>query len=53
MQHFLALLPYPNKVSAVLRGPAPLIVGSTHHVIGNSRPFLGQSLRPEKRQTGA
>lgn len=53
MQHFLASLPYPNKGAEVVRGPDPLIVGSTHHVIGNSGHLLGQSLRPEKRSKGA
>lgn len=36
MQHFLSSLPYPNKDKSVVRGPDPLIVGSSHHVIGNS-----------------
>lgn len=36
MQHFLSSLPYPNKDKRVVRGPDPLIVGSSHHVIGNS-----------------
>jgi polyphosphate kinase 2 len=53
MQHFLASLDYPNKDRSVLRGPDPLIVGSTAHVIGRDEHILGKSLHPEKRRTSA
>jgi hypothetical protein len=33
MQHFLAHLDYPNKDTAVVSGPDPLIVGSPSQVI--------------------
>ena len=49
MQHFLASLPYPDKQADVVRGPDPLIVGSTHHVIGSGAHILGKSLHLEKR----
>lgn len=45
MQHFLSTLPYPNKNTRVVRGPDPLIVGSSHHVIGNSDHVFGQGPR--------
>ncbi len=48
MQHFLSSLPYPNKNTHVVKGPDPLIVGSTHHVIGNSDHILGPSLQDDK-----
>lgn len=53
MQHFLASLPYPKKDRHVVRGPDPLIVGSTHHVIGHSEHILGQSLHPGQQRSGA
>ncbi len=53
MQHFLASLDYPNKDRSVVRGPDPLIVGSTAHVIGRDEHILGKSLHPEKRRAGA
>ena len=45
MQHFLSSLPYPNKDTHVVRGPDPLIVGSSHHVIGNSEHLLAEGSR--------
>ncbi|OFX04913.1 MAG: polyphosphate kinase 2 [Alphaproteobacteria bacterium RIFCSPHIGHO2_12_FULL_63_12] len=45
MQHFLAALPYPNKNRQVVRGPDPLIVGASYHVIGAGDQFLGRNLR--------
>jgi polyphosphate kinase 2 len=45
MQHFLSSVPYPNKDKRVVRGPDPLIVGASHHVIGNSDRILGQGPR--------
>ncbi|GHD50778.1 polyphosphate kinase 2 [Thalassobaculum fulvum] len=50
MQHFLASLDYPNKDTAVVHGPDPLIVGSTAHVIGRDQHILGKSMHPEKRR---
>ena len=46
MQHFLSSLPYQGKDTSVVRGPDPLIVGSTHHVLHNSAHILGKSLHP-------
>ncbi len=51
MQHFLSSLDYPNKDRSVVRGPDPLIVGSTAHVIGRDEHILGKSLPPEKRRS--
>ncbi len=50
MQHFLSSLDYPNKVRSVVRGPDPLIVGSSAHVIGRDEHILGKTLHPEKRR---
>ena len=44
MQHFLSSLPYPEKNNQIVRGPDPLIVGSSHHVIGSSAHILGRNL---------
>ncbi len=44
MQHFLSSLDYPNKDHSVVRGPDPLIVGSSAHVIGRSEHIVGKSL---------
>jgi len=54
MQHFLASLPYPNKDQSVVHPPDPLIVGTTHHVIGNSEHVLGVGPRdpmPKPKET--
>ncbi len=50
MQHFLSTLDYPNKDRHVVRGPDPLIVGSSAHVIGRDEHILGKTLPPEKRR---
>ncbi len=50
MQHFLATLDYPARNSRVVRGPDPLIVGSSAHVIGRDEHILGKTLHPEKRR---
>lgn len=44
MQHFLWHLPYPNKNAKIVRGPDPLIVGSSSHVIGTADHVLGAKL---------
>ena len=49
MQHFLSSLPYPDKDEDIVRGPDPLIVGSSSHVVDRSDQILGK-IRPEKRQ---
>ncbi len=50
MQHFLSSLPYPDKNPKVVRGPDPLIVGSTEHVIGRSDHILGKTIHPDLRR---
>ncbi len=50
MQHFLSSLPYPDKNPKVVRGPDPLIVGSTEHVIGRSDHILGKTIHPALRR---
>lgn len=41
MQHFLAALDYPDKDGGVVRGPDPLIVGSSSLVIEKDRHLWG------------
>jgi polyphosphate kinase len=41
MQHFLAALDYPDKDKGVVRGPDPLIVGSSSLVIEKDRHLWG------------
>jgi len=50
MRHFLNTLPYPGKDLSVVREPDPLIIGASHHVIGNNEHILGRSLHPETRR---
>ncbi len=50
LQHFLSTLPYPEKDTHVVRGPDPLIVGSSNDVIGRSAHILGSSLHPDARR---
>lgn len=50
MQHFLSTLDYAGKDRHVVRGPDPLIVGSSQHVIGRDEHILGKTLPPEKRR---
>ena len=50
MQHFLASLPYPNKDLSIVRGPDPLIVGSTAHVIGNDMHIIEKTVHPDLRR---
>jgi polyphosphate kinase 2 len=52
MQHFLSSLDYPAKNRAVVKGPDPLIVGSSAHVIGRDEHILGKTMHPEKRRKG-
>ena len=50
MQHFLSSLPYPNKDTSIVRGPDPLIVGSTAHVIGNDMHIIEKTVHPNLRR---
>lgn len=51
MKHFLSSLPYPDKDARIVGTPDPLIVGSTHDVIGKSEHILGKSLHPDHRRS--
>ncbi len=46
MQHFLSSLPYPNKDRSVVKGPDPLIVGNTEHVIGRDETIIDKAVHP-------
>jgi polyphosphate kinase 2 len=50
MQHFLSNIPYDDRNRHVVRGPDPLIVGNTEHVIGRADHILGASLHPALRR---
>ncbi len=50
MQHFLASLPYPGKDPKIVRGPDPLIVGNSNHVIGRTQNIYGKSVHPALRR---
>ena len=50
MRHFLDTLPYTDKDETIVGRPDPLIVGSSHDVIGRSDHILGKSLHPEQRK---
>ena len=50
MQHFLTSLDYPNKDHNVVRGPDPLIVGASAHVIGRDEHIIGKSLDLDKKR---
>ncbi|NND89922.1 MAG: polyphosphate kinase 2 [Granulosicoccus sp.] len=51
MQHFLSRLEYPQKSPSVIKGPDPLIVGSSAHVLGKSEHIFGKSLHPDQRHS--
>jgi polyphosphate kinase 2 len=50
LQYFLSILPYPDKDHHVVRGPDPLIVGSSSQVIGNHLHLLQQATHPELKR---
>ncbi len=52
MEFFLQSLPYPDKDLSVIKGPDPLIVGSSSQVIGTSNGILGTSVHPRSRKGG-
>lgn len=51
MEHFLNVLPYPDKDKRIVNTPDPLIVGTSQHVIGRDAHILGKSLHPGSKQT--
>ena len=51
MQHFLASLPYPDKDKSVVRGPDPLIVGTSDHVIRRAEHILDKTVHPDLRHS--
>ena len=51
MQHFLSSLPYPGKDNHIVRGPDPLIVGSSDYVIGRQQQIVHKSIHPSLRRT--
>ncbi|MGY9107354.1 MAG: polyphosphate kinase 2, partial [Alphaproteobacteria bacterium] len=51
MQHFLSSLPYPGKDRHIVRGPDPLIVGSSDYVIGREQQIVHKSIHPSLRRS--
>jgi polyphosphate kinase 2 len=51
MQHFLSTMPYPDKHHHVVRGPDPLIVGSTAAVLGQHNGLLDRTTHPELKRS--
>ena len=51
MQFFLSSLPYPDKDQHVVRGPDPLIVGSTAAVLGMDPGLIGRTVHPEIKRS--
>ena len=51
MQHFLSVVPYPDRDGRVVRGPDPLIVGSTAAVLGQSETLLERTTHPELKRS--
>ena len=47
MQYFLSALDYPNKDRAIVKGPDPLIVGTTEHVIGRDNHIIEKTVHPD------
>ena len=43
LQHFLSSLPYPDRDTAVVEGPDPMIAGPAERVVDRSEP-MGSSV---------
>lgn len=52
MQSFLSVLPYPDRDPHVVRGPDPLIVGTTGAVLGQPDGLLDRAMHPAMRRGG-
>ena len=50
MQHFLASVPYPDRDHHVVKGPDPLIVGSTAAVLGRDEQLLERTTHPDLKR---
>jgi hypothetical protein len=53
MRHFLSSLDYPDKDTAVVTPPDPLIVGRASHVLHGARQILGAAQHPDLRRAAA
>ena len=51
MQYFLSVVPYPDKNTHVVRGPDPLIVGSSAAVLGQDSSIFGHTVHPEMKRS--
>ncbi len=50
MQHFLSMMPYPNRDRSIAAAPDPLIVGTTDHVIGRDGRIIDKSTHPDLKR---
>ena len=50
MQHFLAQVPYPDRDGHVVKGPDPLIVGSTAWVLAQHATLLDRAQHPNLKR---
>ena len=50
MQYFLSALDYRNKDRAIVKGPDPLIVGTTEHVIGRDNHIIEKTVHPDLKR---
>ena len=51
MQYFLSAVPYPDKNLHVVRGPDPLIVGSSAAVLGQDPSIYGSVVHPDMKKS--
>jgi polyphosphate kinase 2 len=50
MQHFLSMMPYPNRDRSIAAPPDKLIVGTTDHVIGRDGRIIDKSTHPDLKR---
>jgi polyphosphate kinase 2 len=51
MQFFLSSMPYPDKDTRIVKGPDPLIVGTSAAVLGQSQSIYEHSVHPEMKRS--
>jgi len=51
MQFLLSSLPYPDREPHIVRGPDPLIVGSSAAVLGQESSLFGRTVHPDMKRS--
>ena len=51
MQFLLSSLPYPDRDPHIVRGPDPLIVGSSSAVLGQDSTLFGRTVHPDMKRS--